>query len=298
MSLCIESTRIDLRYRDFRIRNTQREDRLLLSIKRHGILCPLHTVDSQEQDRHILLDGFKRYHCASKLGIHQLPVVPIASSDVDGLLSIVRHNDRSSLSAFEEACFIDELRNRFGLSLSEISRRVDKSIAWVSVRANMIHTMPQSVREKICSGAFPLRCWMYTLAPFTRVKDGNVEKFVKAVSGNDYSTRDIALLSRSFFSGDSTVREQILGGNRDWTLAMLKNSTSTTNKSRDAPSDNLYQRITICTNVMNQLLQMLLSSDHDCSSNPLESALRRLGTICSEMLKTIETKGGQYEINR
>lgn len=51
--------------RDFGIDGDQ--NRLLVSIKRHGILNPI-TVSEVEKDRFIIIDGHRRYRCAKNLG--------------------------------------------------------------------------------------------------------------------------------------------------------------------------------------------------------------------------------------
>ncbi|HZH72597.1 MAG TPA: hypothetical protein VFD91_08910 [Mariniphaga sp.] len=84
--------------------------------------------------------------------------------------------------------------------------------------------MSDTIREKIISATFPSRSYMYDLGPVTRGGNGEkVDQFVKAVSGHNYSTRDIATLSRAFFRGDEMVCDLISTGNVDWTLRMLKN---------------------------------------------------------------------------
>ena len=79
----------------------------------------------------------------------------------------------------------------------------------------MKRNMSDVVREKILSGKFPLRSYIYDLLPFTRVKEGvkGVDDFVIAISGNGFSTRDISLLSHAFFRGEENVKQQILAGN-------------------------------------------------------------------------------------
>ena len=66
-----ELTTFDLRYESYRMRNPALEARLLASIMERGIEEPLEGVDLEE--RRILLNGFKRYRCARKLGLGHVP---------------------------------------------------------------------------------------------------------------------------------------------------------------------------------------------------------------------------------
>ena len=65
MSETVERTSLDLRYQTYRLRNDAAEARLLASIAERGIEQPLSGVDTPQG--RLLLDGFKRYRCATKL---------------------------------------------------------------------------------------------------------------------------------------------------------------------------------------------------------------------------------------
>jgi len=226
----IERSCIDCMYEKYRQHNDPVERQLLLSIERSGIHTPLAGIIGNDcPEQFILLDGFKRYRCAKKLGIDQLPVTSVSSNVVGGLFHIIRSQNASALTVLEQASFIHELQNRHGLALSEIARRVERSVAWVSKRITLITHMDEEIRQKILSGAFPLRSYMYTLAPFTRVKKkkDSVLPFIRSTSGHQFSTRDIEVLARGFFGDNPEVKKQILEGNVDWTLRMLKDDTNT-----------------------------------------------------------------------
>lgn len=286
----IERSSIDLRYQHFRVQNPGREKRLFVSIERNGIQVPLEVMHEQAGKRAILLDGFKRYRSAEKLGIEELPVSVIGSSEVEGLLRIIRHNDSSSLSGFEEACFIEELHTEYHLSISEIARRVERSVTWVRLRIDMLKNMSDTIREKIAGGAFPLRSYLYELGPVTRVRGNghNVEQFVKAVSGHDYSTRDIATLSRAYFGGDEMVQQQVAKGNVDWTLRMLKDKSAPQNGDiNDTPQKRFERHLHNCLWHFNRLLPSLQNDatlswfSLPCIQEPLE----RLRSKCGILLK-------------
>lgn len=283
----IEHTQIDLRYQKFRLQNQDTEKRLFVSIESNGIQVPLAAIKEQSSCSIILLDGFKRYRCAGKLGIHQLPVSFIGTTEVEGLFRIIRHNDNSSLSAFEQACFIEQLHTNYTLSFSEIARRIDRSVAWVSVRIEMLKSISDSIREKIISGAFPLRSYMYDIAPFTRVKGckEKIEHFVEKVSGHKYSTRDIATLSQAFFKGDGTVEKQILDGNVDWTLRMLKDRKNTSD-TEQSPEAALLQQQRICQWHITALIKTIKEHTDLLSNVLIQTALHQLQKKC-EYLVTI-----------
>jgi hypothetical protein len=234
------------------MRNDTIEKHLFVSIEKHGIHTPLQGI-CRKQD-FILLDGFKRYRTAKKLSIEQVPVDIVGNDLVPGFLSLLRRVNDSRLSVLEEASFLHDLHTDFNLSYREIAYRVERSIGWVSVRINLLRTMDDHSRKMILDGKFPLRSYMYTLAPFTRVNTAaDIRNFINATGGKGYSTRDIEILSRGYFSEDTKVKEQILLGNTDWTLQMLKNATKSVPEATDA--DKICHALKSCHWYTGQVLK-------------------------------------------
>jgi len=151
-----------------------------------------------------------------------VPVASLGESEPAGILRFIRLSNVRSLDILEQAALVDELNRSYGMSPVEISRHVERSPAWVSVRLGVIGRMSDEVRKAVFAGKFPVRSYMYALRPFTRVKKKETEKFVKAVSGKGLSTREIETLARGYFKGNAELKEQILDGNIDWTLRQLK----------------------------------------------------------------------------
>ena len=81
----VEISSLDLRYQGFRMRCPGAEKALLLSILDKGILNPLQGIDTEPS--RILLDGFKRYRCAHKLGIGIVPYCSLSSDEASGIIA-------------------------------------------------------------------------------------------------------------------------------------------------------------------------------------------------------------------
>ena len=67
----VELSSLDVRYESYRMRNPGLEARLLASIIERGIEEPLEGVDTCGGS--LLLNGFKRYRCARRLGLGKVP---------------------------------------------------------------------------------------------------------------------------------------------------------------------------------------------------------------------------------
>jgi len=209
----VELSALDLRYESYRMKNPAQEARLLASIARRGIEEPLEGVDQADQS--ILLNGFKRYRCALKLGIGMAPYAPLGEDHASGIINLLRVSNDRSLTILEQARFIDELRHLDQMSVADIAEALSRSKAWVSMRLGLIGEMSEAVRARIFSGAFPIYPYMYTLRQFMRmngVKKQDIEDFVVAVSGKKFSVREIEQLAHGYFRGPASFREAIREG--------------------------------------------------------------------------------------
>ena len=213
MGLEVELSALDLRYESYRMKNPALEARLLASIAQRGIEEPLEGVDRAEPS--ILLNGFKRYRCASKLGIRIAPYASLGEDEASGIINLLRVSNDRSLTILEQARFIDQLRRLDQMSVADIAGELSRSKAWVSVRLGLIGEMSAAVRERIFNGTFPVYPYLYTLRPFMRmngVKKQEIEDFVVAVSGKKLSVREIEQLAHGYFRGPASFREAIREG--------------------------------------------------------------------------------------
>jgi hypothetical protein len=227
----VEILSFDLRFEGHRLRNKAAERILLASISENGIRDPLQGVDME--DTRILLNGFKRYRCAKKLGIGIVPYVSLSSDTGGGIIELLRMSNEKGLSILEQARLITELKEGHHLSTTDIACLLEKSKAWVSVRSGITSEMSPFVMEKIFLGQFPAYAYMYILRPFiriNRIKRQEIDEFVALVAGRNLSIRDIELLANGYFRGSAELREQLRKGDLSLGLWSLRN---TAGKSSD-----------------------------------------------------------------
>ena len=132
----VEIYSLDKRYEGHRIRSAVTEKALLLSISANGIREPLAGVG--DAGGRILLDGFKRLRCAKKLHIGIVPYLSLADDEPVGIIELIRISNAKSLSILEQARLIDELINVHQMTNAEIAGLLERSKAWVGVRAGII----------------------------------------------------------------------------------------------------------------------------------------------------------------
>ncbi len=224
----VEISSFDLRYEGFRMRSPGAEKALLLSILEKGIRDPLQGVDIS--GARILLDGFKRLRCAKKLGLGTAPYTSMGTEEVLGIIELIRISNARSLSILEQARFVDELKSVHKMSTADIAGLVERSKSWVSVRSGIIAEISDYVLDQMFKGRFPVYAYMYTLRPFMRIngiETGEVDEFVRSVSGKNLSLRSIEVLTHGYFRGPNTLRDQIKNGHITWALGRLKESHTT-----------------------------------------------------------------------
>lgn len=225
----VEISSFDLRYESCRMKSRVAEKMLLGSMLEHGIRDPLQGVDTDEV--RVLLDGFKRYRCAQRLGIGIVPYSSLGDDEASGIIELLRISNSRSLSILEQAKLIDELLTVHKMSNWEIAGSLEKSKSWVSMRSGIIGEMSAYVRNTIFNDKFPVYSYMYTLRQFIRMNcltGKDVDEFVKAVAGKHLSIRDIEFLAHGFFKGSAEFRQQIKSGNISWGLRRLKESFANT----------------------------------------------------------------------
>ena len=223
MSESVELSSLNLRYEDHRQRDPAREARLLASLAERGIEEPLEGVNTAEA--RFLLNGFKRYRCAKKLGIAAVPYVSLGPEEATGILSLMRGSTDKSLGILEQARFLVDLLTVHGLSLTEVAQTLSRSKAWVSMRRSLLEDMSPAVQQVLFRGTFPVYCYLYTLRPFRRmngVKPDEIDRFVQAVAGQRLSVREIELLAQAYFRGPASLREAIEAGKLSWSLDQMK----------------------------------------------------------------------------
>jgi len=194
MSESVELSTLDLRYEGHRLRDDAREARLLASIAERDIEEPLEGVDTAEG--RFLLNGFKRYRCAIKLGIDCVPYVSLGKEEATGILSLMRVSTDKALGILEQARFIVDLLTIHGMSVAEVAETLSRSKGWVSMRRSLLDEMSQPMQQILFR--------------------------VKAVAGKRLSVREIELLAQGYFRGPASLREVIDDGKLGWSLDQMK----------------------------------------------------------------------------
>jgi hypothetical protein len=97
----VELSSLDLRFEGCRIKSAAVERGLLASISEHGVREALQGSDSG--GIRILLDGFKRYRCAKKLGIGIVPYLSLGADEALAIIRLLQIGNSKNLNILEQA---------------------------------------------------------------------------------------------------------------------------------------------------------------------------------------------------
>ena len=231
----IDITQICLQNQSLKLKNKKAENDLLSSISENGVTESLLGVF--KNNIFILIDGFKRYRCCRKLHISNIPIEVMANDEANAFIRTLKLSNTKSLHILEQAKFIQGLKKVHKMSLTDISRCLDKSITWVSRRLTLLKQLTPLQEEKIFKGHFPVWSMMgilHQLQNRKMVSPQEVDEFIKAVSNKGLVGTDIDLLANGYFKGGKEFKEQIKNGKFSWSINKLKNI----NNGSDVLNDN------------------------------------------------------------
>ncbi len=125
-------------------------EELAASIREHGLIQPL--IVTQTHDGYQIIAGERRWRAARLAGLQTVPVIVKEASERDKLeLALVENLQRADLNPLEEALAYRQLIHEFGLTQTEVARRVGKSQAAISNALRLLR-LPDGVKHALTAG--------------------------------------------------------------------------------------------------------------------------------------------------
>lgn len=122
------------------------------SIREHGIIQPLTVLPADQDGRFRIVAGERRWRAAELAGLEELPCVVTPLDELkQQTVMLVENLQRAELSPLEEAQAFQVLRDKLGLTETEIAARVGKSQPHVANRLRLL-MLPGSAQEAIAKG--------------------------------------------------------------------------------------------------------------------------------------------------
>lgn len=207
----LEIDRLDLRYEALRVHSPERERRILASLSEIGQIVPIVVVPADEaSERLVLVDGYRRVRALRRLHQDVAEGVQWPLRELDALLlrrSLSTGNGETSL---EQAWLLNELRQRFDLSLSDLARRFDRSSSWVSRRLALVHELPATVQDLIREGRIVAHAAAKHLVPLARANCEQCERLARNIAPLRLTSRQVGELYAAWRNAERVVRLRIV----------------------------------------------------------------------------------------
>ncbi len=187
-------------YKDFRFVHPRQERVIRESIRSLGQLAPV--VATRRSQKLALVDGFKRFGAAQKLGIEQLMVRELALTE-QGVLAAMYNLNRhgAGLTDFEQAMVVRALHRKHGLSQKEVGQVLSKHKSWVCRRLQMAEQLNEQVQEDLRVGLLSVSL----VRELLRLPRGNQPEVALCLSRHGLTVREASRLITLF--GEMTERE-------------------------------------------------------------------------------------------
>ena len=205
----LEFQQIDLRNEHLRKRNPALERQLLASLDGAGQRVPVIVV--ADQDRFVLLDGFKRVRALRRLKRHTVLATRWDLDEAEGLLLERLMRASQPEGPLEQGWLLRDLRDRFRMSMDELARRFDRTPSWVSWRLALVQDLPEPVQDKVRAGRIAPYTAMKILVPLARANKRDCLRCLEALLEAQFTTRQAKALQAGWITGNPEVRERILG---------------------------------------------------------------------------------------
>ena len=203
----LELHQLTLRYERLRKRQPREERALLVSLTEIGQQLPVVVI--REEQRFILIDGYKRVRALKRLAQDTVLGTCWEVAEVEALL-LERGLRRGSEDALDQAWLLAELQERCQWSLEELARRFEHSKSWVSGRLALLHVLPTAIQEQVRSGTLSAHAAMKYLVPLARVNAAAAQALATALIPLKPTTRQVEALYTGWQTGTERTRELIV----------------------------------------------------------------------------------------
>src|SRR5213594_4510454 len=207
----LEFHQLNRRYEHLRVRRSDEQRRLMASLATSGQQTPIVVVAvSGTPDGYLVIDGYKRIAALEQLGRDTVEAVIWPMSECDALVleRSMRFGHRDT--ALEEGWLLAEVRDRFGYSLDDLSRRFDRSTSWVSRRLALVELLPQMIQQTVRMGEISAHVAMKYLVPVARANIEDCQRMADAFRAHRFTSRQAGELYAAWRDAAPQIRQRIL----------------------------------------------------------------------------------------
>src|SRR2546427_9989402 len=268
----LEFPQRDRRYEHLRVRNPERQRRLLASLAASGQQTPIVVVAiSEKPDRYLVIDGYKRVAALEQLARDTVEAVVWEMSEADALVLDRSMRFSEQETALEQGWLLSELEQRFGYRLEDLARRFDRSVSWVSRRLARVEQLPEAVQQRVRAGEIAAHVAMKYLAPVARTNPKDCQRMADAFSKYRFSSRQAGELYAAWRDASPSIRQRIL----DSPELFLK-AHQQVSPQPPSPADELLRDLTMVLAITNRASRALARTSPLMGNTEFENAQRKI----------------------
>jgi len=147
----IELDSLKLTFQHIRIKRPHLINQLTTLIERQGQLVPIIVIGDNQQG-FTLIDGYLRVQALKRLGVDTAKSETWDCEAEHALPQLLMHAQSHAFDAIEEAMLLQELRNRYDLSLEKIALQIGRDKSWVSRRLSLVDDLPDAICKAVMKG--------------------------------------------------------------------------------------------------------------------------------------------------
>jgi ParB family chromosome partitioning protein len=207
----LEFHQLDRCWEHLRVRDPQRQRRLLASLADSGQQTPIVVVVCPDnRERYLVIDGYKRIAALQQLGRDTVEATVWAMSEAEAVLLSRSLRFSPQESALEQGWLLAEMEQRFGYGLDELARRFDRSVSWVSRRLALTEVLPEAIQQQVREGKILAQVAMKFLVPVARQRLEDCQRMAAIFAEHHCDTREAGQLYGAWRKGSPAIRKRIL----------------------------------------------------------------------------------------
>ena len=206
----LEFHQLERRLEHLRAHRPERQHRLLASLAASGQQTPVIVVATDQPERYLLIDGYRRVRALEQLGRDTVEAVVWSLSEAEALFLDRSMRAGEQATALEEGWLLAEMSERFGYDQEELARRFDRSVSWVSRRMGLIELLPAAVQQQVRSGAITAHVAMKFLVPVARLGPEDCCRMAESFARHRMRSREAGQLYAAWRGATPAVRQRLL----------------------------------------------------------------------------------------
>jgi len=196
---------LDISLSCLRILQPAELERIYQSLRRLGQLNPI--IVRKENTNYQVLDGFKRYYAAERIGWPCLDARVLDISITHGKAMILNYNRTNrSLMDYDEALVVYSLKKDHLMDQSSISLLTGYSRSWVCRRLALIEKLASSVQQELRMGMISNS----QARAIVKLPRGNQQEIMRGIITHSITSRDSSALVEKFLQSNSKSEQEYI----------------------------------------------------------------------------------------